>query len=279
VALGTIPPWLDITPETFLGAAKAGAQIGTQRRKQDLDTQDAADRLRLAYDSLASQERRASESEQMKLELAKNAQQLRQSQMDAVNLRAQERLQQQQQMGNQQAQFHAQTLALRQSRGEMLDKHRSEMIDQQEQNRALREQLGTQDMAIKQAGLGLRQQKSEDALTPLQTHDLTVKSHGLAEAQKAMSAAIAGGDGDSIASARKLLDAAKKDYTDFRSGLGKSKETSVPPVNEREVGHVYITPKGPHEWTGKGWRLPKETPAAPAAAPDESMDNTDDQGP
>jgi hypothetical protein len=278
MALGTIPPWLDITPETFLGAAKAGAQIGTQRRAQDLEAGQAADRLRLAYDSLASQERRASESEQMKLELAQNAQALRQSQLDAVNLRAQERLQQQQEQAQNLGAYRENLLSLRQGRGEMLDKHRSEMIGEQEKNRALREQLGTQDIAIKQAGLGLRQSQAVDALTPLQKHDLGVKAKSLEAAQKIMSGAMANGEDDKIASARKILEAAQKDYTDFRSGLGKTKSTPVPPVNERKVGEVYDTPKGPHEWTGKGWRLPKETPA-PATAPDESMDATDDQGP
>jgi hypothetical protein len=202
---------------------RSGAQIGAQVREQDIQAREASDKLRLAYDSLASNERNEAQTEQMKMELAKNAQELRQSQMDAMNMRAQERLQHQQAQLDQTGQFHAQTLALRQARGEMLDKHREEMIGEQDKNRALREQLGTQDIAIKQAGLGLRKDKAEVALTPLQTHDLTVKARGLSEAQKALSAAIASTDADSIAAARKLLEGAKKDYTDFRTSLGTEK--------------------------------------------------------
>jgi hypothetical protein len=178
-----IPPWLDITPETFLGAAKAGAQIGTQRRAQDLKAGAAADRLRLAYDSLASQERRASESEQMKLELAKNAQQLRQSQMDAVNLRAQERLQQQQEQGDQLAQFREQTLAFRQGRGEMLDQHRAQMAEEQDKNRALREEIANKNLDAKQAAMELRKRQISDALD-LKKQQFAARIPKLSESQR-----------------------------------------------------------------------------------------------
>jgi hypothetical protein len=34
---------------------------------------------------------------------------------------------------------------------------------------------------------------------------------------------------------------------------------AIPPVNQRRVGQIYDTPKGPHEWTEQGWRKPTPT--------------------
>lgn len=59
MALGaSLPPWL--TPPNFLGAMEAGASTGLRARQQDIEEYQAADRLKLAYDQLAKQERVAS---------------------------------------------------------------------------------------------------------------------------------------------------------------------------------------------------------------------------
>lgn len=61
------PSW--VNPPNFLEAIRAGASTGLSLRQQDTQERDTADRLRLAYDQLQSQERRAAQAAQMKLEL------------------------------------------------------------------------------------------------------------------------------------------------------------------------------------------------------------------
>lgn len=70
MALGEIPPWLNVTPEAFVRAASEGAAAGLGARRQYASEVEAGDRLRLAYDTLASQERRADERAQAALEVA-----------------------------------------------------------------------------------------------------------------------------------------------------------------------------------------------------------------
>lgn len=72
MALAGVPPWL--VPPNFLGASEAGAQMGLGIRRQAEAETEAADRLRLAYDQLASQEQRA--NEQARATMALRAQQL-----------------------------------------------------------------------------------------------------------------------------------------------------------------------------------------------------------
>lgn len=80
MALAGLGPWNDITPSFFTSAMEAGARAGLSQRSQDEEQQSAADRLKLAYDQLASKERE--ESEQRRIQLR---------QIDAANaLKAQQ---------------------------------------------------------------------------------------------------------------------------------------------------------------------------------------------
>lgn len=45
---------------------------------------------------------------------------------------------------------------------------------------------------------------------------------------------------------------------------------TVPPPNERVAGRTYDTPKGPHVWTGSGWRVPTG-----GGAPSDESDDTE----
>ena len=33
-------------------------------------------------------------------------------------------------------------------------------------------------------------------------------------------------------------------------------QQAIPPAQQREVGKLYMTPKGPHKWLGNGWEAP-----------------------
>lgn len=80
-----LPPWLDANPANIINALHAGAMIGNQRRAQDLASSEARDRLQLAYAQLASQEERASQAAQAKLDLARATMEARQQQFDLMN--------------------------------------------------------------------------------------------------------------------------------------------------------------------------------------------------
>lgn len=77
-----IPPWL--VPPNFIGAAEGGARLGLSARSQDIEEQSAADRLKLAYDQLAKQERVASMQAQQKLQLGEAANKLRMAHEEAL---------------------------------------------------------------------------------------------------------------------------------------------------------------------------------------------------
>lgn len=78
----TIAPWLH--PINFVAAAQAGAASGLGIRRANQEATEAADRLQLAYDSLASNERRSNEATQERMAVAKASLALRGQQMDAV---------------------------------------------------------------------------------------------------------------------------------------------------------------------------------------------------
>lgn len=73
--------WNEIGPEFFQNAMARGAQLGLSERAQEREETSAADRLRLAYDQLHSQEKRAAEAAQVRLRVGLAAQQLRAQQM------------------------------------------------------------------------------------------------------------------------------------------------------------------------------------------------------
>ena len=94
----SVPPWLEYTPQTFLGAMEAGTSAGQRNRSLDLQASsqdltargqsisqsEAADRLRLAYDSLASNERQQNQTAQAKAAQAQAAMELRQAQQQGL---------------------------------------------------------------------------------------------------------------------------------------------------------------------------------------------------
>lgn len=101
MALAGIPPWLN--PPDFVGASRAGAALGLEGRGQDIQVAEAGDRLKLAYDQLEAQEKRDAVQEAAKLALAHATLQMKKDQMTALdryrqqnieaqNLRAQDRL-------------------------------------------------------------------------------------------------------------------------------------------------------------------------------------------
>ena len=84
--LSDATPWLN--PPNFLAAMEGGARAGLSAREQDFreaTTETAADRLRLAYDSLAAQERRASMASLAKLKMGEAANAIRAAHEDALS--------------------------------------------------------------------------------------------------------------------------------------------------------------------------------------------------
>lgn len=88
--MAAIAPWLQ--PTDVLGAMSRGAQLGlaqrsqwdTEAREQSQEAQ-AADRLRLAYDQMAMEERRASEAAQARQQQASAALLLRKQEAEMLN--------------------------------------------------------------------------------------------------------------------------------------------------------------------------------------------------
>lgn len=56
MALTPIPPWLNVTPETFVDASAKGAGLGLQASQIATGANEAADRLRLSYAQLAAEQ-------------------------------------------------------------------------------------------------------------------------------------------------------------------------------------------------------------------------------
>ena len=78
------PPWLDVKPSDFVRAGQMGAEAGIAARRQYSSEVEAGDRLRLAYDTLASQERRESERVAAQQELAAMKLDMQMQQQDAA---------------------------------------------------------------------------------------------------------------------------------------------------------------------------------------------------
>lgn len=73
MAIGTIPSWLDLP--NFVQAMREGAATGLAARRQDTDEAQAADKLQLAYESLAEKEHAANELAQYRMTLESDRQQ------------------------------------------------------------------------------------------------------------------------------------------------------------------------------------------------------------
>lgn len=110
--MAQIAPWL--YPKNFVEAMNAGAQAGLAVRRATDEEQQAGDRLRLAYDQLASQEKRESEAARSKLELAHAAMALRARQADAMEAYHQNQIAARNEALKQQQQYQNSALALRQ---------------------------------------------------------------------------------------------------------------------------------------------------------------------
>lgn len=140
-----IPPWLQ--PHDFIGAARSGASLGLQARGQDIENQQAADRLQLAYDQLASQERRESEAAKQKQNLAAATLALRGQQMDMLN------------------EYRQNSLGLREQRGDALDEYRKERLAAEGKSLDLRKELGEATAQSRSDVLDLRKQMLDLAKT------------------------------------------------------------------------------------------------------------------
>jgi hypothetical protein len=82
MALDDSTPWLH--PPNFLGAMEGGARLGLSARGEQREETGAADRLRLAYDQLAAQEKRASELVKSRQQIASASLALRAQQASAL---------------------------------------------------------------------------------------------------------------------------------------------------------------------------------------------------
>lgn len=91
---GPIAPWL--IPTDVIGSMSRGAQLGLSARSQDEAEASAADRLRLAYDQMAQEERRASELSAFRQQQAAQALQMKHEQAQMLNAYRQAEIQQKQ---------------------------------------------------------------------------------------------------------------------------------------------------------------------------------------
>lgn len=122
MAIDTVPPWLRVDPSDFVKAGQMGAESGIAARRQYASEVEAGDRLRLAYDTLASQERRESErvaAQQelagMRLEMQEAAMALREQQASALNAYRQQQIENAQDALNLRATLGGENLSLRQA--------------------------------------------------------------------------------------------------------------------------------------------------------------------
>lgn len=83
MALMPIAPW--IVPPSPMEALQAGSRIGLAARQEDVAETQAGDRLRLAYDQLQSQERRATEALKAHMAQQNAAMQLRAQQQQSLD--------------------------------------------------------------------------------------------------------------------------------------------------------------------------------------------------
>lgn len=133
MSLGTLPPWLQ-TPN-FVGAGEAGLNAALQMRQQNSQRAEAGDRLQLAYDQLASEERRASMLAQNRQEMARAALELRASQAQALQ------------------DYREQNLQHRADALEALTGYRGGLLDQREKNASALADYRDQLTGLKNASL------------------------------------------------------------------------------------------------------------------------------
>lgn len=127
-----VPPWLQVTPDYFLNSIRAGAEAGLQRGRLLTEQQNAADRLRLAYDQLGAENQRKDEEIQAKLTLAQQMMAMRQQAHEDQMQMAQDRLNLSQRSAEEIARYRDQMLGLRgQSQQDQYD-YRNAMLKARE---------------------------------------------------------------------------------------------------------------------------------------------------
>lgn len=155
MALGEIPPWLDVKPSDFVRAGQMGAESGIAAQRTYASQVEAQDRLGLAYATLASQERRADEAAQAKLQAAMMGMQLRQQQQEAaLELRAQQNAALNAYREARLGQFET-AEQQREQAAAALREYRDQRLGQFERGMDVRESLG-------ERGLDIRQQLGEE---------------------------------------------------------------------------------------------------------------------
>jgi hypothetical protein len=225
-AFGAIPPWLD-DREGLMGAVRAGASLGATLRGQDIAQNEAKDRLSLAYAQLAAENDRADQAANAKLELAHSALDAKAQQNELLNSFRERALQQQEE------------------RSQQLGTYRDAMLKQQGEAADLRQQLAKSKMdyyaagKLIHAGRGIYRYDPKSGsvetlrappveLDPLTRFDLQTKAGALRDARRAVSAATASGNDESTKAAHAELDAANKDYLDFRKGIQSQQPLALP---------------------------------------------------
>ena len=138
-SIESLPPWLNVSPSDFVRAAEAGASTGISAERQRASSEEAGNRLRLAYDTLASQERRQDEMAQAKMELA-------QSQMD------------------QRERATTAALALREAQMQGLQSYREQQIEAKQNELGLRGQLGAANLDLATQRLEAQQARTPGAI-------------------------------------------------------------------------------------------------------------------
>ena len=251
MALDSLPPWVSVSPSDFVRAAEAGASTGISAERQRASSEEAGNRLRLAYDTLASQERRQDEMAQAKMELA-------QSQMD------------------QRERATTAALALREAQMQGLQDYREGMLGAKEKELGIRSELGGANLDLRrqlaETSSGLQQQRLESAaqaLQALQTHrqeterlnrEIEERRATGAERKEGPTYTFTNPDGSKIVG--KATDPAIAAMLKKRA-----EEASKPGLLSRLLGH----PNAPLQ------AVPGQTPAVPSAsaalAPPAAADN------
>ncbi len=151
-----LAPWL--VPPNFLDAIRSGAGTGLQargedlrQREQDIQQAQAADRLQLAYDTLAQQERVRSKEAAEKLALAKATLALRGSQADLLN------------------QYRMKMLQDREARGSALDLYRQQRFGEQEKMFGQRQDLAERGLGLRKAALDLQDERAKKVTPQIRT--------------------------------------------------------------------------------------------------------------
>ena len=270
-----LAPWN--IPPNFLGAIQAGAGAGLAARRADLEEQSSGDRLQLAYNQLAEEERQRNEAAKARMQMATAANALRASQIDMLSRYHQGQLQNQQgQLQNQQAgeaqraqiaqQTLAQKLALAQrpprpmNVGGVLydvrDPNSPKPLTQP--NAQGPQKLSDVDKAMLGADV--------TELKGLENQIGKTEEHGFGLLHP-----LGGNKSQMDALRQRASDIRKRIQTRY-GGSAKNGDFESAPMNvkDRVAGKTYLTPTGPHTWTGTGWKVASQ----PAAA---SSDNTTDE--